>query len=270
MLSLSRQRVQKRRRSLNKALVADIQRASLHDGKGIRTTVFFKGCPLRCEWCHNPECISFEKQILFYPEKCIGCGGCAEGCYSGARVLCGREMSTDDIFAEILQDKPYYGSDGGVTFSGGEPMAQKQIISELILLCRAEGIGRAMETSLVYFDEQIFGSLDFIMADLKIFDSELHRKYTGVGNEQIKENFKRLDKLGVPIIVRTPIIPEINQGIKEISEFAASLENAVQYELLPYHPLGNTKRAALGENVPSFTVPTKIFMKEVNKYAFIR
>ncbi len=208
--------------------------------------------------------------MLSYPEKCIGCGGCAEGCYSGARVICGREMTAEEILAEILEDKPYYGADGGVTFSGGEPMAQKEIIRELIPLCRAERIGCAMETSLIYFDEEIFKSLDFIMADLKIFDSEIHKKYTGVGNEKIKENFKKLDTLGIPIIVRTPIIPEIEQGISEISNFAHSMKNAERYELLPYHPLGNAKRQALGQSVPCFTVPTKEFMKEVNRYAFIR
>ncbi len=251
-------------------MITEIQRFSVHDGSGIRSTVFFKGCPLSCAWCHNPECISFEQQELFYPEKCIGCGRCAEGCYSGARVICGREMSTDEVLEEIRRDKQYYGKDGGVTFSGGEPMVQREFIRELIDACKSEGIGCAMETSLIYFDEEIFKRLDLIMADLKIFDSELHKKYTGVGNEQIKENLKRLDKLGIPMMIRTPVIPEIEQGIRNISEFARTLENAVRYELLPYHPLGSSKRSAMGQSAPSFSVPTKEFMKEVNKYAFIR
>ena len=94
---------------MTKGLVADIQRASIHDGSGIRTTVFLKGCPLSCRWCHNPECISFEKQIMFYPEKCIHCGRCIEGCYSGARVVCGREMTAAEVLAEVTEDKAYYG-----------------------------------------------------------------------------------------------------------------------------------------------------------------
>lgn len=251
-------------------LVADIQRASVHDGNGIRTTVFLKGCPLRCEWCHNPECIGFEKEVLFYPEKCILCGRCDEGCFSGARVVCGKKMSADDVFAEVMLDVPYYGAGGGVTFSGGEPFAQKAFLSECIDRCKKNGINCAVETSLIYYDEEIFKKLDFIMADLKIWNSELHRKHTGADNREIIENFKKLNMLGKPIIARTPVIPGINQGIKEISEFLRTLKNVERYELLPYHPLGNAKRRALGLENDGFSVPTKDFMEGLKKYAYIR
>ena len=255
---------------MNKALITDIQRASLHDGSGIRTTVFFKGCPLSCAWCHNPECISFESQTLFYAARCISCGKCHEGCYAGARVICGHEMTVDDVLAEIRQDKTYYQNGGGVTFSGGEPMAQKDFLNQLIPLCKAEGIGCAIETSLIYYDEEIFRQLDFIMADLKVWDDGLHKRYTGVGNVRIKEHFQMLNRLNIPIVARTPVIPEIEQGIEQISHFLKGLSNVVRYELLPYHPLGNSKRQALGENDDGFTVPTLEYMKELNRYAFIR
>ena len=251
-------------------LVADIQRASLHDGYGIRTTVFFKGCPLSCSWCHNPECIDTRPQMLFYPDKCIGCGMCDEGCYAGARVICGKEMTADEVLLEVSRDISYYYGGGGVTFSGGEPLMQKDFLCECISLCKTAGIGCAVETSLVYFDEDIFRSLDFVMADLKIWDSNTHKKYTGVPNEVIKENFVRLNTLGIPIIARTPVIPEIEQGIDEISTFLRSLKNVVKYELLPYHPLGKAKAAALGIDYTNFTTPTNELMKELNKYTFIR
>ena len=117
---------------MSKGIVADIQRNSIHDGPGIRTTVFLKGCPLNCAWCHNPECISFTPQIMYYPEKCIGCGYCEKGCFSGARVMCGKEMNLQEVMNEILLDKDYYGEDGGVTISGGEPFAQRSFLNELI------------------------------------------------------------------------------------------------------------------------------------------
>ncbi len=251
-------------------MIADIQRASIHDGSGIRTTVFFKGCPLSCKWCHNPECIGFEKEILFYPEKCIHCGMCSKGCFSGARVVCGREMTAAEVLAEIMPDVPYYGADGGVTFSGGEPFAQKEFLSECIDKCKEKNINCAVETSLIYYDEAVFKKLDFVMADLKIWNSDLHKKYTGVGNEKIIENFKRLNTLGVPVIARTPVIPEIEQGIDKISELLKTLENVKKYELLPYHPLGNSKRKALGLQPDGFSVPTKEYVKELEKYAYIR
>ena len=122
------------------AIVADIQHASLHDGPGIRTTVFFKGCPLNCAWCHNPECIEKVPQTLNYPEKCIGCGECEKGCFAGAKVICGKEMSAEEIFNEILLDYNYYGEDGGVTFSGGEPLLYPEVIKEVIHLCKNHNI----------------------------------------------------------------------------------------------------------------------------------
>lgn len=251
-------------------LVADIQRASFHDGDGIRTTIFLKGCPLTCLWCHNPECISFDKEIMEYPGKCIGCGLCSAGCYSGAKVVCGKEMTAQEVFDEIVLDKPYFADNGGVTISGGEPMAQKEFTKEIISLCRKSNINCAIETSLIYYDEEIFKSLDFVMADLKIWDSELHKKYTGVSNEAIIENFKKLNTLGVPIIARTPVIPNIKQEINNISGFLKTLKNVVEYELLSYHPLGISKQKALGREITEFEIPSAEYMKELEKYAFIR
>ena len=255
---------------MNKALIADIQRSSVDDGYGIRTTVFFKGCPLNCAWCHNPECISFEKEIMYYPEKCIGCNMCDKGCYSGARVICGKEYGADELLGEVILDKDYYGSNGGVTFSGGEPLAQADFLKEIILKCRADGIGCAIETSLIYYDEEIFKNLDFIMADLKIWDDKIHHKYTGVGNETIKKNIAKVSMLDVPVIIRTPVIPGIEQGIEKISDFVKELDNIVQYELLPYHPLGEPKCAALGKKINKFEIPSKEYMEGLKKYAFIR
>ena len=218
-----------------KGIVADIQRASVHDGPGIRTTVFLKGCPLHCAWCHNPECIDYKPQTMYYPEKCIGCGLCEEGC-----------------------------------FSGGEPLLQRDFLSALIDRCKEERIHCAIETSLIYFDAEILKKVDLVMADLKIWDNELHKKYTGVGNEKIKENFAQVNKLGIPIIARTPVIPEITQGIDCISEFLRELDNVEQYELLPYHPLGGAKREALGIETDGFSIPSAELMKELKKYVFIR
>ncbi|MBQ2615053.1 MAG: radical SAM protein [Clostridia bacterium] len=253
-----------------KGIVTDIQRASVHDGPGLRTTVFFKGCPLHCDWCHNPECIAFPPQILAYPEKCIGCGMCEEGCFSGAKVPCGKEMSTDEVLSQILLDKDYYGNEGGVTFSGGEPFSQPEFLSELIDKSKAEGVHCAVETSLITYHEEILKKLDLVMADLKIWDDDLHKKHTGVSNKIIKEHFIKLNTLGIPIIARTPVIPEIEQGIEEISAFLHSLENVIQYELLPYHPLGESKRVALGQPKTEFTVPSKDYMKELEHYVFVR
>ena len=251
-------------------LISDIQRFSLHDGPGIRTTVFFKGCPLNCAWCHNPECIDFTPTELFYKEKCIGCNECSKGCFSGAKVICGQEMSISKVMSIIEQDSSYYGQNGGVTFSGGEPMAQKQFLYELVSACKSKDIHTAIETSMIYFYPDILSKIDLIMADLKIWDTTLHKQYTGIGNENIINNLQKTDTLGVPIILRTPVIPNIEQGIDQISNFAKSLKNVQKYELLPYHPLGEPKRQALNLKPAGFREPTDIEMKELEQYAFVR
>ena len=251
-------------------IVTDIQRASVHDGPGIRTTVFLKGCPLQCAWCHNPECIDFKPQTMYYPEKCIGCGQCEKGCFSEARVICGKEMSVEEVLRQVLLDKTYYDEEGGVTISGGEPLAQKEFLSAILDACKSEGIHTAIETSLIYFDEEIFRKVDLVMADLKIWDDETHKIYTGVSNKRIKEHFRRLDQLHIPIIARTPVIPEITQGIDKISEFLKELKSIEKYELLPYHPLGGAKREALGIEEDGFSVPSQEYMKEMEKYMFMR
>lgn len=252
------------------ALIADIQRASIHDGPGIRTTIFFKGCPLSCVWCHNPECISPKRQELFYPEKCIHCGHCGETCYAGARVLCGREMTADDLMDEIRLDKAYYAKEGGVTFSGGEPMLQKAMVMEVAKRCRAEKIHTAMETSMIFFDEAVFRQMDVLMCDLKVREDEVHKRYTGVSNRTIKEHIRALDELHIPFILRTPVVPGVNDRKEEIGAialFARTLSFCRAYELLPYHPLGEEKRRALGEQSTLFPVPTEEQMKELTYYA---
>ena len=221
-------------------------------------------------WCHNPECIGGDEEILFYPEKCIGCGACENGCFAGARVSCGKDRTEEKLLGEILSDRAYYGVEGGVTFSGGEPLMQKDFLLRMLRRCKESGIHTALETSLFIMDEEVFGSVDLVMADLKIWDSALHEKHVGVKNEGIKENFKILNELNVPVIARTPVIPEIDQGIPEISAFLQNLKNVTQYELLPYHPLGVSKAKALGRNQREFSVPTTETMKELERYAFLR
>ena len=255
-----------------RAIVTDIERSSFEDGPGLRTVVFFKGCPLNCKWCHNPECISSEPQMMIYPEKCIGCGMCVDGCFAGAKVLCGKEMTDDEIFEQILLDRDYYGDDGGVTFSGGEPMVHTMMLKTLINKCKSVGIKTAIETSLCIFDNEIFSEIDFVMADFKIYDNQKHKEYVGIDNEIIMENFKRLDLLNTPFLVRTPIIPGINDTEEEISNirnFLIQFKNIKGYELLPYHPLGVTKQKALGLETVEFNVPTDSQMEVLREYAHL-
>ena len=262
-----------------KSLITDIQRFSLSDGNGIRTTVFFKGCNMNCSWCHNPETISFERELMFYETKCIGCGKCfevcaahkmvndkhiidkalctncgkcADICYAQALVMCGKEMTVEEIMKEIRQDIPYYNSSkGGVTLSGGEVLCHKDFALELIEACKKEGISTAVETNLNFPFESIkelLGSVDLIMCDLKIFDDEEHKKHTGVSNSNIKANLKMIDSLGVDIIVRTPLIPGVTdsaENISAIADFIKTLSNLRRYELLNFNPLGEGKYKAL-------------------------
>ncbi len=255
------------------AMVTDIQRSSVHDGPGFRTTVFFKGCQLRCVWCHNPETIAFEKQILQYPEKCIGCGKCDEGCFAGAKVVCGKEMTLEEVFHEIELDCPYYGSDGGVTLSGGEPLCQSEFVLALVQKCKTKEIQCAMESNLCmdwHNVEPVVQQLSLLMCDLKIWNDEKHTHYVGASNRKIIENLYFTQKTGVSLIVRTPVIPSVNADIGEIvaiASFVAKLSNLKYYELLSYHPLGLSKAKALGMEIIEFEKPTRVLMEELAKAA---
>jgi pyruvate formate lyase activating enzyme len=235
-------------------LVSNIQRFSVHDGPGIRTTVFLKGCTLRCFWCHNPETIgrdlelqlhpdrcigcqecirvcpegaqtlSAEGEPVFYREKCRACGACVEVCYAGARELTGREMTVDAVVGEVLQDRPFYeNSGGGVTLSGGEPVYQPEFSYEILSRCRDEGVSTAIETAGNVPWERLVALLpvtDLVMMDLKHMDPEKHRWAVGASNRLLLENARRLIETDKPIIFRTPVVPTVNDTPEEIGAIA--------------------------------------------------
>ncbi|MBR5309372.1 MAG: glycyl-radical enzyme activating protein [Clostridia bacterium] len=264
-----------------KSYITDIQRFSLRDGDGIRTTVFFKGCNMKCPWCHNPETVSASPEIMFYENKCIGCGKCFEACpvkahkctdgkhtvdrslctncgrcasvcYAQALTVCGKEMTAEEIMHEIRQDAEYYkNSGGGVTLSGGEVLCNRELALEIANACHNEGISVAIESNISFpydYAEEIFKASDLIMCDFKIFDDEAHKKYTGVSNKNIMENLRKLDTLGKPIIVRTPLIPNVTDSTENlcaIASFIKDMKNLVRYEILNFNPLGEGKYRGL-------------------------
>lgn len=253
--------------------LVSIQRCSVHDGPGIRTTVFVKGCQLNCAWCHNPESIAFEEEEFFYPDKCIHCGMCSDGCYAGAREKCGSTVTVRQVMEEVLQDRPYYGEEGGITVSGGEPLCQTEFTEKLLDACKKEGIHTGMESNLCV-PESVFGrvlpKVELLMADCKCWSPELHKKWTGHSNEFIKRNFMLAAEVGVPIIMRTPVVGGVNDEegeIERIAEFAASLPTLKYYELLAYHPLGVGKAKALGRNQERFETPSKEKMNRLARIA---
>ncbi len=264
-----------------KGIVTNIQRFSIHDGPGIRTTVFLKGCNLRCFWCHNPEtleprpelqlyfsrCIACgacfvrcphgahamdNGQRVFYRDLCQGCGLCAETCYAEALVIAGEEKTTDEVVEEVLRDRPFYEtSNGGVTLSGGEPLLQRDFSYAILERCREQGVHTAIETAANFPWERIASILpvtDLVMMDIKLLDSEKHRECTGVSNERILANAVRLGQQAQPLIVRTPVVPGVNDTSEEIAaiaEFVAELPNLLYYELLPFHPMASGKYDSL-------------------------
>lgn len=261
-----------------RSIIFDIERNSFVDGPGIRTTVFFKGCNLKCAWCHNPESQDFKSQMMFYKDKCIGCGKCKEICPTPdnctlcgkctvycpieARQVCGKEYTVEEIFKEVVKDKAFYNnSGGGVTFSGGECMLQVDFLFEILKKCKENGIHTAVDTAgNIPFEsfEKIIPYTDLFLYDIKLFDKEKHRKYIGVSNELIFENLKKLFKSNAKVWIRIPIIPNVNDTVEEmqnIKDYIQKYGKPEKIELLPYHALGENKYAAIGKNSQKFEIP---------------
>lgn len=272
-------------------LIFDIQKFCVHDGPGIRTTVFFKGCPLRCRWCHNPESNRAGKELLYSARTCVGCGACAEVCPMQAHTLipthtvdrsvctacgkcaevcptqalsiAGKEMSADEIMSEVLRDRSFYeASGGGLTLSGGEILLQFDFALELLKIARGNGLHTCVETC-GFTDKhkllRLAAFTDLFLYDWKCTNTELHKQYTGVGNREILENLRALNGIGASVILRCPIIPNVNDNDEHFDGIAALAESCdciKAVELEPYHALGTDKAERLGASQERFPTPT--------------
>jgi len=274
-----------------KGIITNIQKYCLQDGPGIRTTVFLKGCPLQCQWCHNPETQSEAPELFILENRCIQCGlcleacpedaiqrnphhfatlsdrcgmcgRCAEVCPTGARDIVGKEISVDALMDEIRRDVLFYDdSRGGVTFSGGEPLHQIEFLLALLRACRAEEIHTAVDTCGFGPEEPLLdmaSQTDLILYDLKLFNSADHLKWIGVSNETILRNLTALGRMQHRIWIRIPIIPGINDSVdplEALARFIEPLPGIEQIHLLPYHRTGVQKLKRLGHNLPKQDIP---------------
>ncbi len=278
--------------SAPKGLVFDVQRTSLHDGPGIRTTVFLKGCPLHCVWCHNPESQSFKPELMFFGDKCTLCGACVKACPVGAHLIegdshtvdrekctacgacvkvclydalrvVGEERTVQGVMDEVVRDKPFYEhSGGGMTVSGGEPMAQFAFTKALLEAARAEAIHTCVETcgfSRPEQCEELLPLVDLFLYDIKGTDSALHRAHTGVPNEQILENLELLVSRGATVSLRCPLVPGVNDTDEHIAGIAALERKYPQLagmEIMSYHAMGNDKSRRIGREAELNSVAT--------------
>jgi len=268
--------------NMSSGIVFDIKKFSLHDGPGIRTTVFFKGCGLRCWWCHNPESQRRQPELLLRPERCIRCGACINECPEGAihefvthrehckccgacvtvcmaeaREIVGREMTVEQVMADILTDVVFYDeSGGGVTFSGGEPLLQDEFLLDLLRACKAHDLHTAVDTcgfASPEILERVRPYVDLFLYDLKLMDEQRHREVTGVSNALILENLERLAANHHPVVLRVPIIPQINddeKNLRQLGAFVRTLPAVVRGDLLAYHKLGIEKHERLNSQNP--------------------
>ena len=279
--------------------VFDIQKFSVHDGPGIRTIIFLKGCPMSCLWCANPESQSSETEVMAHPDKCIGCGKCAEVCgtpfdlrmpgsrsavdcdgcgkcaevcYSGARTLTGKKMTAEEVIREADKDMIFYRqSGGGITFSGGEAMLYPDFIAEICEHYKNENISTAVETcGDVPWEnfEKVIPYLDLLLFDVKIMDPRKHEKYTGRPNERILDNLRKASEQ-IETIVRMPIVPTVNddrENIEATGRFLKSLDGRVKkMHILPYHNYGLSKYHGLGRNymLEEIKAPDQKKMEEI-------
>lgn len=286
-----------------KGKIFDIKRFAVHDGKGIRTTVFLKGCSMKCVWCQNPEGISMENTPIYFKSRCIKCRICEkfingngavfennnlegekisaenmkqiiENCPVEAVQKSLKEMTIEEVVNEILKDKIFFKNGGGATFSGGEPLLQKDFLIEILKKLKEENINTAVETALNVKTEilrEILPYIDFVYADLKIFDEEKHKKYTGVSNELIKKNIKFLleSTKKENVVIRTPMIPEFTayeKNIKEISRYISEIYSDVKYEILNYNPLAESKYEMTGKKYCFEKNPSLYTEKEMKKF----
>ena len=275
---------------MTKGILFDVVHGSFTDGRGVRTVIFFKGCNLRCRWCHNPESIDAKPQMMFYKnrctncntckaicpqkgEKCNLCGRCEQYCPSSAKKVCGKIWTLEEVMDEIQKDETFYkDSDGGVTFSGGECMLQIDFLKSLLMQCQQLGIHTAVDTAgHVAWEsfEKIIPYTNTFLYDFKCFTEKLHKEGTGVSNKIILSNLEKLSTcFNGEIIIRVPIIPSFNTDFEELEKIAKFLKKIKHngIEFLPYHKLGENKYSALTKAHTIYPVPTKEEMEKVQKF----
>ena len=248
---------------MEKAVVFNVMRYSVHDGPGIRTTVFFKGCPLSCLWCHNPESFEQKPQPVFDPKKCIRCGRC-DNCPTGARETIGYEITVSELMKEIRKDLLFYEqSGGGVTFSGGEPLSQGAFLLEVLDKCRKDYINTAIDTSGFCDSADILKAAEkanYFLFDIKFIDSAKHEKYCGAPNDLILKNLLLLAGARTKLLIRIPVIPTINDDIAEMTgifNFIKGINNIETVHLLPYHNLQTDKYKRIGKQYELSEIPNE-------------